>query len=225
VQRVNLLKGTIHVYESLAEVNGKLHLNPRRTARITRSACPVSSPKCSASTSAATRPATGMCSPQPTAAPLQRRNFYRRHFRPAVEGVPECAKAQGRTARPEIPSPLPEDKRRLRFHDLRHTCAALLIAQGAHAKEIQERLGHSTIRLTFDRYGHLLPSLDERFCDGLEAVYQEARAACMRPAALTAEETKPLRNAKTPGDQGFHLERTTGFEPATPTLARWCSTS
>ena len=55
-----------------------------------------------------------------------------------------------------------------RFHDLRHTCAALLIAQSAHPKEIQERLGHSTITLTFDRYGHLFPSLDERLRDGLD---------------------------------------------------------
>ncbi|MGH2573133.1 MAG: tyrosine-type recombinase/integrase [Actinomycetota bacterium] len=72
-----------------------------------------------------------------------RRNFYRRHFRPAV----------GRAGLAP-----------LRFHDLRHTCASLLIAQGAHAKEIAERLGHSTVRLT---YGHLLPSLDERLRDGL----------------------------------------------------------
>ena len=49
-----------------------------------------------------------------------------------------------------------------------------LIAQGAHAKEIQERLGHSTIRLTFDRYGHLLPSLDERLRDGLEETFRRS---------------------------------------------------
>ncbi len=55
-----------------------------------------------------------------------------------------------------------------RVRGLRHTCAALLIAQGAHPKEVQERLGHSTIRLTFDRYAHLLPSLDERLRDALK---------------------------------------------------------
>ena len=58
--------------------------------------------------------------------------------------------------------------------------AALLAAQGAHAKEIQERLGHSTIRLTFDRYGHLLPSLDERLRDGLEQTFQSAAASTGR---------------------------------------------
>jgi integrase len=51
----------------------------------------------------------------------------------------------------------------------------LLIAQGAHPKEIQERLGHSTITLTFDRYGHLLPSLDERLRDGLDQLMRTAR--------------------------------------------------
>ncbi len=56
--------------------------------------------------------------------------------------------------------------------------AALLIGHGAHAKEIQERLGHSTIRLTFDRYGHLLPSLDERLRSGLEEAYQQSRVHC-----------------------------------------------
>ncbi len=199
VERVNLRKGTIHVCESLAEVNAKLHLKSTkngkdRTVSLPRFLAQMLSehigryPSCE-----------GHVFPSASGAPLRRRNFYRRHFRPAVEGVPERPKAQGRAARPEIPSPLPEDKRRLRFHDLRHTCAALLIAQGAHAKEIQERLGHSTIRLTFDRYGHLLPSLDERLRDGLEAVYQEARAACERPGGPPVGGTEPLRNAETPG--------------------------
>ena len=53
----------------------------------------------------------------------------------------------------------------------------MLIAQGAHPKEIQERLGHSTIRLTFDRYGHLFPSLDDRLREGLEAAYRRTREA------------------------------------------------
>jgi integrase len=53
----------------------------------------------------------------------------------------------------------------------------LLIERGAHAKEIAERLGHSTVRLTLDRYAHLLPSLDERLREGLEETYQRAAAA------------------------------------------------
>jgi integrase len=44
----------------------------------------------------------------------------------------------------------------IRFHDLRHSAVALLIAQGAHAKAIMALVGHSTIMLTMDTYGHLL---------------------------------------------------------------------
>ena len=47
----------------------------------------------------------------------------------------------------------------LRFHDLRHTYAALMIAAGRHVKEIQMAMGHATSAFTMDQYGHLLPSL------------------------------------------------------------------
>jgi integrase len=47
--------------------------------------------------------------------------------------------------------------RRIRFHDLRHTYASLLIARGAHPKYIQAQLGHASIQTTLDRYGHLMP--------------------------------------------------------------------
>jgi integrase len=49
---------------------------------------------------------------------------------------------------------------RTRFHDMRHTAAALMIAEGAHLLAVKERLGHSTIQVTADRYGHLFPSLE-----------------------------------------------------------------
>lgn len=64
----------------------------------------------------------------------------------------------------------------LRFHDLRHTCASLLIAGGAHPKEIQARLGHSSITTTLNVYGHLFPSLDDRLAERLDATYREAKA-------------------------------------------------
>ncbi len=50
----------------------------------------------------------------------------------------------------------------LRFHDLRHTCATILYDQGWNAKQIQERLGHASIRTTLDTYGHLWPDSDIR---------------------------------------------------------------
>lgn len=81
------------------------------------------------------------------------------------------------------PGRLPEA---VRFHDLRHTCAAMLIAQCAHPKAIMERLGHSSIQVTLDRYGHLLPSLDEALTDGLEATYQASLAAPAPPRLAVA---------------------------------------
>lgn len=51
--------------------------------------------------------------------------------------------------------------RYIRFHDLRHTSATLLINQGVHAKIISERLGHSDIRITMNIYGHALRSADQ----------------------------------------------------------------
>lgn len=71
-----------------------------------------------------------------------------------------------------------------RFHDLRHTCAALCIALGAHPKAIQERLGHSSITVTLDRYGHLFPKLDEALTDRLDAMRFEAANAALLTADL-----------------------------------------
>ena len=72
----------------------------------------------------------------------------------------------------------------LRIHDLRHTCAALLIAQGAHAKAVQQHLGHASVKMTMDRYGHLLPAAFEDLADRLDSVYSSAAAASARPGAV-----------------------------------------
>ena len=69
---------------------------------------------------------------------MRHNNFYQRIFCPAL-------------ARAGLPA-------QVRFHDLRHTCAALLIAQGAHPKAIQVHLGHSSIQMTMDRYGTCSPT-------------------------------------------------------------------
>ncbi|MFE5793538.1 tyrosine-type recombinase/integrase [Streptomyces sp. NPDC056503] len=46
--------------------------------------------------------------------------------------------------------------RRVRVHDLRHTCASLLLAQGVDARVIMETLGHGTITMTLDTYAHVM---------------------------------------------------------------------
>ena len=60
----------------------------------------------------------------------------------------------------------------LRFHDLRHTCATLLIAKGNHPLLISKYLGHSGIGITMDRYGHVLPTQHEAAMRGHEETYQ-----------------------------------------------------
>jgi integrase len=47
----------------------------------------------------------------------------------------------------------------VRFHDLRHTCATLLLSRRVHPKIVQELLGHDTIAMTLDTYSHYLPSM------------------------------------------------------------------
>jgi integrase len=51
--------------------------------------------------------------------------------------------------------------RHIRFHDLRHTCATLLLVQGVHPRVVMEILGHSQISLTMDTYSHVIPTLQE----------------------------------------------------------------
>lgn len=50
---------------------------------------------------------------------------------------------------------------KMRFHDLRHSMATILLAAGVHPKVVQERLGHSSIKITMDVYSHVLPSMQD----------------------------------------------------------------
>jgi integrase len=74
----------------------------------------------------------------------------------------------------------------LRWHDLRHTSAALAISVGAHPKVIQQRLGHASIKTSLDVYGGLFPNLDVALADALDDLTREAAAAYVLPAAPLA---------------------------------------
>jgi integrase len=50
----------------------------------------------------------------------------------------------------------------IRFHDLRHTCATLLLSKAVHPKFVQELLGHATIAITLDTYSHFIPSMGDQ---------------------------------------------------------------
>lgn len=57
----------------------------------------------------------------------------------------------------------------IRWHDLRHGAATLLIAQGVHPRVIMERLGHSDIAVTMNVYGHVTASLDRDAANRMDA--------------------------------------------------------
>ncbi|HHW17738.1 MAG TPA: site-specific integrase [Firmicutes bacterium] len=63
---------------------------------------------------------------------------------------------------------------RIRFHDLRHTCATLLLAQGVHPKFVQEQLGHSQISVTLDTYSHVTPSMMKDVAAKMDAILSAA---------------------------------------------------
>ncbi|MFJ7920040.1 tyrosine-type recombinase/integrase [Lysinibacillus fusiformis] len=65
------------------------------------------------------------------------------------------------------------DLPRIRFHDLRHTSATLLIHAGEHPKVIQSRLGHSNITTTMNTYGHLLQETDQRASSHFDKLFDE----------------------------------------------------
>jgi integrase len=79
--------------------------------------------------------------------PVEPGNMIRRSFRPIL-------------VKAELPI--------IRFHDLRHSAASLLLILGVHVKVVQELLGHSQISLTLDTYSHVLPSLQEEAVNRLD---------------------------------------------------------
>ncbi|WP_070120421.1 site-specific integrase [Bacillus marinisedimentorum] len=59
----------------------------------------------------------------------------------------------------------------IRFHDLRHTHATMLIQQNVNPKVISERLGHSNIQITLNLYSHVLPSMQQDVADKLDKLF------------------------------------------------------
>jgi integrase len=92
----------------------------------------------------------------PEGQPVRHNLLYKRVFAPATEAA------------------FPDRPTTLRFHDLRHTCAAWLIDKGAHPLQIKLRLGHESIRTTMDCYGHLFPSAEPEMADLLDAGYKKS---------------------------------------------------
>jgi integrase len=79
--------------------------------------------------------------------PINPENLVNRSFKPLLE----------RASLPEI-----------RFHDLRHTCATLLLSKNVNPKIVSEMLGHATIAITLDTYSHVLPTMQESAARAME---------------------------------------------------------
>lgn len=62
---------------------------------------------------------------------------------------------------------------RVRFHDLRHTMATLLLERGVHVKVVSEMLGHSSIAVTLDMYGHVTPHMQQRAIEAMDRLLGE----------------------------------------------------
>jgi integrase len=84
--------------------------------------------------------------------PVRHGNFYRRTFT----------------------KHMPAELSGTRFHDLRHTCASLLIAEGAHPSSIQRHLGHNDIQTTLNIYGHMFPAAQEAMAASMDAAFRAA---------------------------------------------------
>jgi integrase len=77
----------------------------------------------------------------------------------------------------------------IRFHDLRHTCATLLLSKGVHPKFVQELLGHANISITLERYSHVIPAMGDQTRKAMEDVLSS------NPSGLSSKELRSKAGA------------------------------
>jgi integrase len=175
---VDLLHSTLHVRQALKDINTKSeHLTQKEKGLLfgptkTHAARKLSLPApitalltehLSGSIPGGTGP-DALVFTAPEGGPVRHGNFYRRVFRPIVKG----------DKKRKIKAALPPHLQGLRWHDLRHTCAALSLEVQPNLAMVQARLGHEDIRTTINVYGHLLPSIEAALSDGLTVTFNEA---------------------------------------------------
>lgn len=172
VGRLDFLRRTLTVIETCAEVEGRIIFADVKSPASRRT---LSIPNFLVEMLAEHVAARGRPGPEallfvaPNGGPLRRSTFRTRVFDPAARraGIDDVT-----------------------FHGLRHTAVALMIEAGAHIEAIKQRLGHSSIRVTSDVYGSLLPTVDESVTDALDARFtrlqpsggQSARSRRHRPS-------------------------------------------
>ena len=153
-RRLDLRQRRVEVAASASEAHGKFQVGPTKTYE--RRSVPIPAALVSDLTAlTAKKLPDDYVFEGPYGGPVRHSNWYPRFFKPAVE-------------RAALPAGT-------RFHDLRHSYAAMLIAEGAHPRAIMERLGHSTIQVTIGTYGHLFPHLEEALDSALNSRILSAR--------------------------------------------------
>jgi len=155
VKHLNMLGRAIHVEEGMVDVRGHISFGPLKTkaARRIVSIPPFLVEVLAEHLAGRDLGPDDLVFVGDKGAALRASNFRRRFWMPAVEasvGFP-C-----------------------RFHDLRHSHAALLIRADIGPKVIQKRLGHASIRTTFDIYGHIFDGMDQAAADALEVVWNKS---------------------------------------------------
>jgi integrase len=151
VADLNLLRREVTVARSISESGGMVESGPKTNAGRRTLKLPVPIVDLLAAHLVDHR--WDLVFPGVEGRPLRGSTFRQRHFDPAV--------------RRSGLGPLTP-------HDLRHTHASWLIAAGEHPKVIQARLGHSSITVTLDTYGHLMAGLDEGAADKLGASFADS---------------------------------------------------
>lgn len=155
--RLDLGRGVVEVAESLSDVAGHLVFGPPKT--YARRHVPLPDflvEEMARFVHGRDADPADLVFHAPHGGVLRHGNFYRQRFKPAVRRAG-----------------LPDD---LRFHDLRHTYAAFCIASTADPYAVMKRMGHSTITVTYDTYGHLFPARDAEITSALDQLGHAARA-------------------------------------------------
>ena len=155
VPRVNFLGRTVRISESIDDRGGAIVTKePKngkvRTLRLDEASVEVLARHLES------YPSNDYVFTSAEGGPVRHRNFMPRHFLPAV-------------AESDLPAGFT-------FHDLRHSHASILIADGWRPDQVKDRLGHGSIRTTLDTYGHLFPGHDDEQLAALGDRIREALA-------------------------------------------------
>jgi integrase len=170
VGRLDFLRRTITVAETIAEVDGRHVVAPPKTpaSHATLSVPVPVMEMLSEHLARRGRPGPDeLVFVTTNGGPLRATNFRNRVWQPAC-----VTSGLGRIVVDRTTKKKHYDG--LTFHGLRHSAAGLMISLGAHPKVIQQRMRHASVRTTLDVYGRVLPELDDRVTEGLGELVAQA---------------------------------------------------